>query len=168
MAQLAFCRASLGFAVLLASGGVANAATLSAPMTATLNMPTMCAVSGSIANLDFGTGTADQTGAIQSVSATSSASMVCVSGTPYDIWLSSPNTTGGGQRRMKSSAGNYINYIVGAAGPGTDEYSRSQPTSTYYSNYGSVAIWNFYGTIPAQTGVPVGNYTDTLTFGIYY
>ncbi|MFN3777202.1 hypothetical protein BSZ14_05085 [Sphingomonas sp. Sph1(2015)] len=166
MARLAFCRASLGFAVLLASGGVANAATLSAPMTATLNMPTMCVVS-SIANLDFGTGTADQTGAIPLTRATSSANMVCLNGTTYDVWLSSPNTSGG-QRRMKNSAGNYINYMIGASGPGTDEYGRSQPTSTYYSNYGSVAIWNFYGTIPAQTGVPVGNYTDTLTFGIYY
>jgi spore coat protein U-like protein len=148
--------------------GEVRASTVSTPMTASMTIPSQCVINGSIANLDFGTGTADRTGAIALVRATSSASMVCVSGTPYDIWLSSPNTTGGGQRRMKSSAGNYINYIVGAAGPGTDEYSRSQPTSTYYSNYGSVAIWNFYGTIPAQTGVPVGNYTDTLTFGIYY
>ena len=132
--------------------------------------PTLTLTSGNVA---FGANQ-DGTGIVQ---------FVCSSGTSYSIFAPLSANAYNGQRRLKSSAGNYyVNYNISAVSTGGTAFpTASGSTSSPYSRTGTGATETVtvYGRAPAQTisdstggtsnvTPQAGSYSDTIAISVTF
>ena len=65
-------------------------------------------------------------------------------------------------RRMKSSAGDYLNYSLSQDANHNDNWGNTTATGVTITGTGSQQTVNFYINIPQNQTVPAGDYTDTI------
>lgn len=118
-------------------------------------------------DLDFG-----NTGSLAANRDQTSTIMVrCPTGTTWRLGLSNGNYPNGTLRRMRSVAGNFVNYQLYRDSARTQRWGNTLGTDTS-SGTGlgetSPIGQSVYGRVPAQPAVPAGAYTDTITVTLTY
>jgi spore coat protein U-like protein len=158
----------------LLARGAAEAATATTNMTVQMTVAASCTVSAT--TLDFGTQTLVNIGA--NIDATSTLTVTCSTGAPYNIAMNAGANDGGTGITARKM-------LIGGGGTETLNYQ-------IYRDAGRTNVWGFttgggtpdvvtgtgngagqsvtvYGRVPAgQNGVKIGTYTDTITVTVNY
>jgi spore coat protein U-like protein len=156
--------ACIGVFALLA-GGLARAATSTASMLVTANVPTTCSVSA--APLPFGLYSL-----VTPATANTAIAVLCSAGTPYSVGLDAG--TGAGA----SGTTRAMTQVAGAASLAYNLYSDNAMSTPWGGTVGintvagigtgSGQTLTVYGRIAAGQNVPVGAYADTVTVTLTY
>jgi spore coat protein U-like protein len=114
-------------------------------------------------------------GSVGSVSSsqdqTSQITVRCPSGTSWKLGLNNGANASGATRRMRSPAGNYVNYELYRDGGRSQRWGNTAGTDTSDGTGAgetSPITRVVYGRVPAQTTVPQGTYSDTVTITLTY
>lgn len=150
-------------ALLQAAPALAQTATTTFQVRVTIQAS--CTV-GSATNMDFG----NQGVLASNIDQTSTFSVTCANGTPFNIGLDA-GTFGGATvttRRM-SLAGTPVSYSLFRDAGRTSNWGNTVGTDTLASTgTGSAQAFTIYGRIPPQTTPGAGNYADTVTITVTY
>lgn len=153
--------------LLLSSGGVvagstrkswAGNATSSLAVSATVP-PVVNVDTGPVNNIPYDATDADAQGEIN---------IIASSGSVLTIRMGEGTNPGDGStpadpiRRMKSPAGNYLNYSLSQDASHTINWGNTTATGVTITGTGSQQTVNFYINIPQNQTVPAGDYTDTI------
>ena len=148
-----------------AAAPAALAATVTATMPVTITIQNACNVS-SVAptTLNFGT----QGPLVANVDQTSTITVTCTSGAPYNIGLD-----GGGSGNINARV-----MVNGANSVGYQLYSNSGRTTVWGTTIGTNTVtgtgngtaqpYTVYGRVPPQTTPPAGVYNDTVNVTVTY
>lgn len=155
--------------VLVAAGIVATPAALAATVTntmpVTITIQNACNVS-SVAptTLNFGT----QGPLASAVNQTSTITVTCTSGAPYNIGLDGGGSGNINARVMKNGT-NTVGYQLYSNAGMTTVWGNTVGTNTVTgTGTGSAQAFTVYGQVPAQTTPPAGAYTDTVNVTVTY
>ena len=167
------CAFTIGLAVLSLVPAGARAATVTQSFQAKYTVNGTCTTT-TPSTLDFGTITASASGATAQTTASTSATIMCTSGLPFDEMLTSGNGSNG-TYTMKSGS-NALNYQVFFQNAIVSGCTTVNYTCPYrYNNQGfgmtgsaSNLTQYFNGRILAQSSVPAGTYTYTMTFTVIW
>jgi spore coat protein U-like protein len=141
------------------------AATASATFRVQLTLTSSCVIN-SASTLNFGSN-----GVLTAnVNSTSTVSMQCTSGTPYNIGLNAGTGSGAtvAVRKMTNGAST-INYSIYRDGGRTIVWGNTVGTDTVAATgNGAAQSYTLYGQVPPQTAPAPAVYTDTITVTITY
>ena len=144
----------------------AQAATINATMNASMTIPATCTISVP-ATIDFGSATVTATGSLSQIDISFNQSLVCTNGSQWQIYQSSLN--GSGLNFLMKSGSNAIAYMTGWASDVPNyRWPNTPPRAGVHTQSGSAEDNTRYARVPAQSSVPPGNDTDTLTIGIVF
>ena len=151
-----------------AGGGVGTAVVGYGGSSATVSNTCRIAL-GKPNDLDFGT----RGGLGTAWDATTSISLSCPGNTSWKMGLSNGSNAVGTQRRMRSSAGQFVGYELYRNSARTQRWGNDTAggTDTVNGSGASQAnptVLQVYGRVPAQTAVPAGSYSDTVTVTLEY
>jgi spore coat protein U-like protein len=136
------------------------------PFTVTANIRPSCN-SVTATDLSFG----QSTGLLSAnMDGTSTISLTCVNGTPYQVGLNNGTSANGNVRRMKfSGGGDYVTYELYRDSGRSQRWGNTQDTDTVAgTGSGSSQQIAVYGRVPPQTTPTPGTYADTVTVYVYY
>ncbi len=105
------------------------------------------------------------------INATSTISVTCTSGTPYNVGLNAGTATGATvtKRSMTGPAGVLLSYKLFSNSAYTVNWGNTVGTDTVAgSGTGLAKSLTVYGQIPGAQSAPLGNYTDTIIATITY
>lgn len=153
-------------AIMTISSGSAYAGTVTGNFNVSVSIVAECRVN-STTDLNFG----NQGVMSSNVDATSSLSVQCTSGTPFNIGLNKGvNGASVSDRRMKAASGtDTVAYHLYRDAARTLNWGDTVATDTLAgTGNGSNQVLTVYARLPAQTGVATGTYTDTVTVTVTY
>lgn len=149
--------ALLGLAALLAASLPSPAAPLQTTFQVTSNIPGSCSAA-TATELAF-----DAYNGAQKDEA-STITVICTTGTTYEIGLNDGLHYSPPNRRMKhGSAAYYLNYELYRDAGRTSRWGSDDAGELHMIGDGAAQAITVYGRIPAGQAGPVGNYTDTIT-----
>ena len=151
--------------VLIASGGIAYAATATTTMAVQLTITATCTIN-SASTLNFGTQGVLST----NVDQTSTIQVTCTNTTPYNVGLDAGTGSGAtvATRKMTSGA-NTVNYTLYSNSGRTTVWGNTVGTDTVgATGNGSAQSYTVYGRVPTQAAPAPGTYTDTITVTVTY
>jgi spore coat protein U-like protein len=138
--------------------------TSTASFTVTATVLASCTVSAT--NLSFGT-----TGTLTSnIDSTSSISVTCSNGSPYQVGLNAGNGSGATvtNRKMTLSS-TTVNYALYSNSSRTTNWGNTAGTDTVGgTGTGSAQSLTVYGRVPSQSTPAPGTYTDTIVVTVTY
>ena len=151
-----------------AGGGGGSANVGYSGSTATVSNSCSIAISQTT-NLDFGTYSSLAT----NHDSTSTISLACPANTSWRVGLNNGINASAAQRRMKSPAGNFINYELYRDNNriqrwGNDTTGGSDTVNGSGSSQANPTVLTVYGRTPVQAIAPAGTYTDTITVTLTY
>jgi spore coat protein U-like protein len=114
-------------------------------------------------DMDFGR----SDGLASSHEQTSTISLQCPTGAPWNVTLNDGSNAVGSTRRM-ASAGNRISYELYRDANRLERWGNTAATGVAGTGSGNPSILTVYGRIPAQPGTRAGNYMDTVTVTLTY
>ncbi|WP_458071125.1 Csu type fimbrial protein [Rhodanobacter sp. BL-MT-08] len=169
-----FQKTLFAVALLGLTGAVANvyAATTSSSFQVTATVIKSCTIS--TAPISFGN--YDPTSA-SAVTAQGSVSAKCTKGTPVTVALDQGSNKGGGStaatpaRQMTDGNSNQLPYHIYTTSGGTTEWGNTtatEPSAQTSISVNTALVFTTYGSLPAGTDVPAGNYTDTVTASLVF
>lgn len=126
----------------------------------------VCAVSAS--NLAFGTYSPISGSALDG---TSTITVTCTLGTPYNVRLSAGAHGGSVSTRqmLRASGTELLDYYIYRDAGRTQNWGLTDNTDTLTSaGTGVLQNHTVYGRIPASVNVPIGSYSDTVTVIVNY
>ena len=131
------------------------------PFTATATVSANCSVSA--APMNFGTagvllGNAD---------ASSTISVHCTNGVPWQVGLGNGNHASGNTRRM-AGAGGFVAYELYRDGARTQRWGSAAGTTVLGTGTGGAQSLTAYGRVAAQATPAAGTYTDTIVVSVTY
>jgi spore coat protein U-like protein len=153
----------------------AQAGTATANLAVQIIITASCTINA--ASLNFGSN-AGTTLVSTDITANTTVSVTCTSGSPYAIGMDNGANVSGSQRRMKSGS-NFLNYNLYVdslmTNPWTTATAGPPPACTTANSCflgtgsGSPQSVSIYGKVPSiGTAPPTGTYTDTVTMTITY
>lgn len=135
------------------------------PFTASAAVSGHCNPVFSVNDIDFGS----HGPLTAAVDHTTTLSPQCTNTTPYQIGLGNGLHALGGNRRMRSAAGNYVSYELYRDDGRTQRWGNTLNSDTVgQTGSGAAQDRTVYGRVPAQAGVTAGSYADTVTVTITY
>lgn len=154
-------------AIMLATVTVtgASAATVTDSFGVTITIQSDCKITATN-TLDFGT----QGVLTAAVDASSTLSVVCTTGTDYDIGLDEGSTSGATTTTRQMLNGTTpINYQLFSDSGRTVNWGDAIGTDTVGdTGNGTTQTFPIYGRVPAQTTPAAGTYTDTVTVTVTF
>jgi spore coat protein U-like protein len=163
-----FQKTLFAIALLGLTGAVANvdAAAVTSTFQVTATVIKSCTISTS--PISFGNYDPTSTTAVL---AQGNVSAKCTKGTPVTVALDQGlNKTGGSTAaapaRQMANGANLLPYDIYTASGGTTEWGNttaSEPVNQTSISVNTPLVFTTYGSLPAGTDVPAGNYTDTVT-----
>jgi spore coat protein U-like protein len=151
----------------------AQAATATASLTVSIVITAACTINAAALAFPATPGTSLVTTA---VSASSTVSVTCTSGSPYAIGMDNGANASGSQRRMISGS-NFLSYDLYVDSAHSFPWSTAATNSSCTTSggcflgtgNGSPQTINIYGVVPTTAAAPPsGTYTDTVTMTITY
>ena len=168
-----FQKTLLAVALLGLTGAVANvyAATTSATFQVTATVIKSCTIS--TAPIAFGNYDPTSTAAVL---AQGSVSAKCTKGTPVTVALDeglnkSSGSTATTPARQMVSGTSLLPYDIYTTSGGTTEWGNataSEPSTQTSISVNTPLVFTTYGSLPAGTDVPAGNYVDTVTASLVF
>jgi spore coat protein U-like protein len=151
--------------LLLVETGQARAATTTSTMAVRLTVTSSCVIN-SAATLNFGSHGV----LVSNVDSTSTLSVQCTSGTPYNIGLNAGLGSGATVAVRKMTNGSStINYSLYTTVARTTVWGNTVGTNTVAgTGNGAAQSYTVYGRVPAQTTPAAAVYTDTITVTVTY
>ena len=128
----------------------------------------------SVAGMNFGTTPAP---IANNVTTTANITATCTYTTPYSIGLDNGLYASGGQRRMKSTSGYFINYNLYVDSGYTEPWSAASSSTTCSNGAGTCELntgtgsnqnITVYGLVAPQASPTVGSYSDTVVVTLTY
>ncbi len=157
----------MGLAAILCWGTSipALAATATASFTVTATAMKACSISATPQNF----GSYDPTAATP-LNSTSTITILCTTGTEYNVGLNAGSASGATVTTRKMTNGaNTLNYALYQDSSRTINWGNTVGTDTVGGTAGgTAATLTVYGQVPAGQNVPVGAYSDTVTATITY
>ncbi len=159
----------VGAGVLLASTGLASAATATGNLNVALTLNSSCSVAG--ATLTF-PNSSSLAAPVQSAAAVT-VNVTCSAGTSYTLAVGSGgNRIPSGDRQMAKDGGAAtdpkIPYKLSRAAGGIDEYLPGVASASIIGT-GAAQAYSIFGFVPAMVTTPsVGTYKDTVVITIDY
>ena len=143
----------------------AQAATSTATMPVTITIQNACNVSSvSPTTLNFGT----QGPLTAAVNQTSTITVTCTSGAPYNIGLDGGSSANVNARVMVNGT-NSVGYQLYSNSSHTTVWGNTIGTNTVPgTGNGTTQAYTVYGQVPAQTTPPAGTYNDTINVTVTY
>ncbi len=155
---------ALAAPVALATGGLAQAATATAPLDVTVNVVNVCQVQA--ATMNFGN---YQAGSATAATQVTPVNVTCNLGTPYTLSLDSGQNGTGTARRLKRDGGSdTLSYQIYRDVAATQVLGLTGAQGISGIGTGLPVANNLYGVISQGQSVPGGTYRDTLTITIDY
>lgn len=148
------------------TAGSGGAGSVSFYTQATASVPTNCRIS-QVSDLDFGT----VASVASQVDMTSQIIVRCPSGSAWNLGMNNGSNASGTTRRMKSTAGNYVNYEMYSNAARSQRWGATVGTDTVSgtgAGDNSPQSATVYGRVPAQGTKPGGTYSDTVTLTLTY
>lgn len=150
------------------SGLAAAAGTATSSFNVTATVIDVCAVS--TANLGFGTYSPIAGSALDG---TTTITVTCTLGTPYNVRLDSGTHSGGSvsTRKLQRTSGGSetMNYSLFRNAGRTQNWGETDNTDTLSSTGTGLSQGHtVYGRIPASENVPTGSYSDTVNVTVSY
>jgi spore coat protein U-like protein len=132
------------------------------PFTASANVTSQCSVSAT--TLNFGT-----VGLLAAnTDGTSTVSVQCANGVPYQVGLNNGQHASGNIRRMQGPGG-LVTYELYRNSARTQRWGNTLNSDTVIgSGSGGTQAITVYGRVPAQTTPTAGTYNDTITVTVTY
>lgn len=159
-------RATIAFAALSLSSGLALAQTANDTFAVTAEVIDACDITAN--DLDFGNYSAISG---SNVDASSTLDVTCTNGTSYAIALNVGTTSGGAfTARLMTDGSNTLNYNLYTSTARTSVWGDGTGATLTISGTGSGSLQSLtvYGRVPASQNVPVGSYADTVTATITF
>ena len=146
--------------------GTAMADTDTSSFNVLLQIDEACDVSSTAPDdMDFGTATL----LTSDIDQTSTITVLCTTGTTYDIGLSAGANEDSGTRRMTDGSGHYVNYQLYQDMGRNTAWGDTVLTNTVSSTgTGDDQVFTVYGRVPTQTTPQAGSYTDNITVTVTY
>lgn len=149
-------------------GGTAVAGSATSSFNVTTTVIDVCAVS--TANLGFGTYSPIAGSALDG---TTTITVTCTLGTPYNVRLDPGAHSGGtvSTRKMQRTSGGSetVNYSLYRNAGRTQNWGETDNTDTVSATGTGVSQGHtVYGRIPASENVPTGSYSDTVNVTVSY
>lgn len=136
------------------------------PFTVSATVPPACNTV-TATDLDFGQSMGLLT---TNIDGTSTISITCVNGTPYQVGLDNGKNAVGNTRHMTlSGGGDYVTYELYRDNAHSQRWGNTQNTNTVVgTSNGFAQQVSVYGRVPPQLTPTPGNYADTVTVYVYY
>jgi spore coat protein U-like protein len=134
-------------------------------MTVTLVIESGCALTAN--DLEFGTATV----LTSAVTANTSLSITCTSGTPYNVGIDAGTVTGSTTttRLMTGGDSETVSFTLWQDAALSTAWGAEQDTDTYAgTGTGAAQSVTVYGQVPAQTTPSASTYSTTLTASVYF
>jgi spore coat protein U-like protein len=149
--------------VVLASNVEAKTVTTNDAVTVQIVVSSSCTVSAN--SLSFGNYSSLATG-----SGTTTVSVVCTNGTPYQVGLNAGIGSGATvTTRKMTKTGSTLNYSLYKDSAKTVVWGNTQNTDTVSGTGSGVSqAITVYAKIPSGQTSPMGSYTDTITATVYF
>jgi spore coat protein U-like protein len=150
-----------GIAALASTPAFAAGQQATGTVDVSLNVSTSCSVSAQ--PLSFGSVTALAT----AITASSATTVKCTPGAAYSVYVDFGKNAGAGtQRKMKSAAGDFVNYDIYSDSSRTTAWTTTSGVTG--SGTGSDQPMTLYGSVPVQSAAPAGDYADQVTVTVNY
>lgn len=167
--QVKVLAAATGFAVAALLAGPARADTATSSFNVKIAIQNTCAFSTTApADIDFGSVVSSATVPVGSTSLT----LTCTNGAPYDIGLAPTNTGGDadGNGKMDGPGSNTIAYTLWQdSGATTTPWGNTISSNTLHgTGDGTAHTIPVYAKVGAISTAPAGNYSDKVTVTVTY
>jgi spore coat protein U-like protein len=157
--------AAIAAALMLGAASTSYAVPATGTLSVTANVVAACNVSTSDA-LNFGSSINNLSGA--AVDGAGALHIQCTTGSTPSVALDQGQNDDSGTRRMKTTAGDYLAYVLYSDENRTTVWGAGDDSFSFTPN-GSDQIIPVYGRITAeQNAAPVGNYADSVAVTVTF